>query len=210
MPGDQRLVVIRELDDLERPWLWNLADGTLEPIGAVEEPGAFYLADWYPDGEALLLRRDHEARDALLRLDLDTRESSVIVPAAGTITQAGVRPDGDVWYRAESGVEPPAIRNLGGAVVLSIPGVESASARTTRSRPCGSRTRTGTRIQGWLVRPDGEPPFPTIVSPHGGPEYHNTDAFDPRRLAYADHGFAVLLVNYRGSTGYGAAFRQAL
>ncbi len=208
MPGDQRLVVIRELDDLERPWLWNLADGTLER-SAPEEPGALYLADWYPDGAALLLRRDHEARDALLRFDLDTRESSEIVPAAGTITQAGVRPDGDVWYRAESGVEPPAIRSLGGAVVLSIPGVESPPPGRAFEAVWFSNPQ-GTRIQGWLVRPDGEPPFPTIVSPHGGPEYHNTDAFDPRRLAYADHGFAVLLVNYRGSTGYGASFRQAL
>ncbi len=133
----------------------------------------------------------------------------MVVPAAGTITQAGVRPGGDVWYRAESGVEPPAIRNLGGAVVLSIPDVDPPPSGRP-FEPVWFSNPHGTRIQGWLVRPDGEPPFPTIVSPHGGPEYHNTDAFDPRRLAYADHGFAVLLVNYRGSTGYGASFRQAL
>ena len=36
------------------------------------------------------------------------------------------------------------------------------------------------------MRPDGEPPFPTVVSVHGGPNYHNTDAFEPRRQAFAD------------------------
>jgi dipeptidyl aminopeptidase/acylaminoacyl peptidase len=60
------------------------------------------------------------------------------------------------------------------------------------------------------MRPDGEPPFPTVVSVHGGPNYHNTDAFEPRRQAFADEGYAVMLVNYRGSTGYGREFRQAL
>ena len=72
------------------------------------------------------------------------------------------------------------------------------------------RIASSDRIQGWLIRPEGEGPFPTVVSVHGGPEYHNTDAFDPRRQAFVDHGFAVLLVNYRGSTGYGTAFRQSL
>ena len=55
-----------------------------------------------------------------------------------------------------------------------------------------------------------EPPFPAVVSVHGGPNSHDTDAFEPRRQAFADEGFAVMLVNYRGSTGYGREFRQAL
>jgi dipeptidyl aminopeptidase/acylaminoacyl peptidase len=208
IPGDQRLVVIRETDGFERPWVWDLATGASEPIVA-DIPGALFLADWYPGGDALLLQHDHEARSGLFRYDLPTGEVTVLVEPVGTISQASVRPDGSVWYRLESGVAPPRYLDLGGVEVVRIPGADPAPS----GRPFETVWFTnpaGDRIQGWLMRPDGDGPFPTIVSIHGGPEYHNTDKFDAATLAYADHGFAVLHVNYRGSTGYGTAFRQRL
>ena len=208
VPGDQRLVLIREVSGFERPWMWDLATGELAPI-VVQVPGALFLQDWFPAGDALLFRQDHEARDTLLRVDLASGEVAVVLPQAGTVTEASVRPDGEVWYRLESGVEPPRYLSADGTEVLSIPGAERAPA----GRPFEAvwfTNPSGDPIQGWLIRPDGDGPFPTIVSVHGGPEYHNTDAYDARCLAYADHGFAVLLVNYRGSTGYGSAFRHAL
>jgi dipeptidyl aminopeptidase/acylaminoacyl peptidase len=208
VPGDQRLVVIRETAGFERPWMWNLGTGALDPLVA-DIPGALFLSDWYPGGDALLLLQDHEASNALFRYELTTEELTVVLQPGGTISQASVRPDGTVWYRLESGVEPPRYLDLEGTEVLAVPGAEPAPA----GRPFETlwfANGSGDRIQGWLIRPDGAGPFPTIVSIHGGPEYHNTDMFDARRLAYADHGFAVLLVNYRGSTGYGTAFRQLL
>jgi dipeptidyl aminopeptidase/acylaminoacyl peptidase len=208
VPGDQRLVVIRETDGFERPWIWDLARGSLDPIPA-DLPGALFLGDWYPGGEALLLQQDHEARNALFRYDLGSGELARVVRPDGTISQASVRPDGTVWYRLESGVDPPRYLDERGAEVLPIPGAERAPAGRAFESVWFDNP-AGERIQGWLMRPDGDGPFPTIVSVHGGPEYHNTDTFDARRLAYADHGFAVLLVNYRGSTGYGTAFRQRL
>jgi dipeptidyl aminopeptidase/acylaminoacyl peptidase len=206
--GDQRLVLIREVAGWERPWLWDLRDGSLEEL-SIEAPGAIYLMDWYPDGEALLLRQDHEGRDALIRFDLAAGRSTTIRPAGGTITQAHVRPDGTVWCRFEDGILPPTLQDLDGDEVVAIPGGERAP-RGRPFEPVWFDNPDGDRIQGWLIRPQGVGPFPTIVSVHGGPEYHNTDAFDPRRQAFVDHGFAVLLVNYRGSTGYGRAFREAL
>ncbi len=208
VPGDARLVVSRETEGFERPWVWDLARDTLEPIDT-GLPGAWFLADWYPGGGALLLRRDHEARDALYRHDLTTGATTLVREPDGTITQAAVRPDGSVWHRFENGVEAPRYLDERGGEVVTIPDAERAPS----GRPFESvwfPNPEGERIQGWLIRPNADAPFPTIVSIHGGPEYHNTDAFDARRQAYVDHGFAVLLVNYRGSTGYGTAFRQRL
>jgi dipeptidyl aminopeptidase/acylaminoacyl peptidase len=48
------------------------------------------------------------------------------------------------------------------------------------------------------------------VSVHGGPNWHHTDGYEPTVQSYVDHGYAVLLVNYRGSTGFGRAFRDAI
>jgi dipeptidyl aminopeptidase/acylaminoacyl peptidase len=45
---------------------------------------------------------------------------------------------------------------------------------------------------------------------HGGPTWAYPDTFMPDVQAWVDHGLAVGMVNYRGSTGYGTAFRDAL
>jgi dipeptidyl aminopeptidase/acylaminoacyl peptidase len=65
-------------------------------------------------------------------------------------------------------------------------------------------------VHGFWVQPPGPPPHPAIFWVHGGPAAHDRDAFSPRVQAWADHGFAVALVNYRGSTGYGRDWRDAL
>jgi dipeptidyl aminopeptidase/acylaminoacyl peptidase len=54
----------------------------------------------------------------------------------------------------------------------------------------------------------GKPPL--IVSIHGGPTGHVSAAFNPRALFFTSRGYAYLEVNYRGSTGYGRDYRNAL
>lgn len=58
--------------------------------------------------------------------------------------------------------------------------------------------------------PDATPPHPTVFLVHGGPEVNDADTFSARVAAWVDNGFAVVRVNYRGSTGYGSAWRDAL
>ncbi|HET7921863.1 MAG TPA: prolyl oligopeptidase family serine peptidase, partial [Gammaproteobacteria bacterium] len=57
--------------------------------------------------------------------------------------------------------------------------------------------------------PDGERP-PLIVKCHGGPTAMNGDGLDPRIQFWTSRGFAVADVNYRGSSGYGRAYRRSL
>jgi dipeptidyl aminopeptidase/acylaminoacyl peptidase len=210
-PGDERLVVVRETGDRQRPWLWDLASGELREL-AVALPGDVAGAWWYPDGGALLLHHEIDATPSLHRMDLTTGALAEVVPPGGTIDDAGVRPDGAVWYRYDDGVTAPAWRLAGADGPLSIALALPAEAPPTGARweHIAWRNGVGQSIDGWLLRPSGAGPHPTIVSAHGGPEWHVTDRWDPLQLAYLDHGFAVLAPNYRGSTGYGAAFREAL
>jgi dipeptidyl aminopeptidase/acylaminoacyl peptidase len=68
----------------------------------------------------------------------------------------------------------------------------------------------GDRVHGFYVTPPGDGPFPVIMDVHGGPTWAYADDFRPSAQAWVDHGFAVGMVNYRGSTGYGSEFRDAL
>ena len=57
--------------------------------------------------------------------------------------------------------------------------------------------------------PDGERP-PLIVISHGGPTSESTPSFSLQTQFWTSRGFAVVDVNYGGSTGYGRAYRQRL
>jgi dipeptidyl aminopeptidase/acylaminoacyl peptidase len=49
-----------------------------------------------------------------------------------------------------------------------------------------------------------------IVMLHGGPHGQQGPSFNPKSQVYAAHGWATLMVNYRGSTGYGQKFADAI
>ena len=65
-------------------------------------------------------------------------------------------------------------------------------------------------MHGFLAVPPGAGPHPTVLIVHGGPHHHDADSWDPEVQAFVDHGYAVGLVNYRGSTGYGKAWQDVL
>jgi len=66
--------------------------------------------------------------------------------------------------------------------------------------------RDGKTIHGYLTVPHGEPPFPLIVLPHGGPFVSETVSWDEWGQMLANNGYLVLQPQYRGSTNYGLDF----
>jgi len=74
------------------------------------------------------------------------------------------------------------------------------------------QARDGLVIHGYLTVPVGYEPkkLPLVVMPHGGPWARDTWGFSPMVQLLANRGYAVLQINYRGSTGYGdELFQQA-
>ncbi|WP_428332672.1 prolyl oligopeptidase family serine peptidase [Novosphingobium sp.] len=69
----------------------------------------------------------------------------------------------------------------------------------------------GLKMEGVLTLPSDRPAkaLPAIMLPHGGPAAHDEIRFDWIAQAFASRGYAVFQPNFRGSTGYGAAFRKA-
>jgi dipeptidyl aminopeptidase/acylaminoacyl peptidase len=67
----------------------------------------------------------------------------------------------------------------------------------------------GLEIQGWLYRASPNPKR-AIIYIHGGPTFHTENQLNPQIQYYVHCGFNVLDVNYRGSTGFGLSFRNAI
>jgi dipeptidyl aminopeptidase/acylaminoacyl peptidase len=209
VPGDQRLALVHEREGIDRPALWNVATGERRDL-PVDLPGDVSVAGWWPDGAALLVVHQHEGRDQLYRLHVDTEALLPVVHPAGTISGAAVHPDGEVWYRVTSGAQPPAVRGARDAREICGPlsGERAPSGQPYRS--WWFSNPQGQRVHGFVASPPGQGPWPVVMLVHGGPTWAYTDSFMPDVQAWVDAGFAVAMVNYRGSTGYGVAYRDAL
>ena len=78
-------------------------------------------------------------------------------------------------------------------------------------KPISYTTRDGLTIHGYLTLPKGVDPkdLPVVVNPHGGPWYRDQWGFNPEIQFLANRGYAVLQMNFRGSTGYGRKFWES-
>jgi dipeptidyl aminopeptidase/acylaminoacyl peptidase len=208
LPGDRRLAIAHELDGALRPALWDLATGERRTLEVALE-GEVAPLDWWPDGSALLLEQRVEGRHRLLRLDLSGGEATPLPTEPGEIEAARVRPDGVVWLRHERGDRPPRLLDEAGRDLLALDGSAELPARPSVSWHFDNGR--GDRVHGFHVTPDDSGgPFPVVMLVHGGPTWLDSDRWRPEVQSYVDAGFAVGLVNYRGSTGYGRAWRDAL
>jgi len=68
----------------------------------------------------------------------------------------------------------------------------------------------GHALHGWLVIPEGPGPHPVLLNIHGGPFSQYTGAFFDEAQVYAAAGYAVVMCNPRGSSGYGQEHGRAI
>ena len=78
-------------------------------------------------------------------------------------------------------------------------------------KPITYTSRDGLTINGYLTLPKGKDPknLPVVINPHGGPWHRDLWGYNPEVQLFANRGYAVLQVNFRGSTGYGRKFWEA-
>ena len=206
VPGDRRIAFTHEKQGLSRPGTWD-PEGDERRDYPCSVPGDLHIADWYPDGRALLLVHEHEGRNRLHRLDLFSGGLEELTHPEGTISGAAVRPDGHVWLRHASGGRPATVIRLDGTPVLDS---GEAAPEGVPYRSWFFENQAGDRVHGFIASPPGPGPHPVLMWVHGGPTSAYTDTFMPDVQAWVDHGVAVAMVNYRGSTGYGSAWRDRL
>ncbi len=116
----------------------------------------------------------------------------------------------DLWLLPVPGVAAEGTRPR--RVTDSLPAVLRA-ARYVEAERIAFTARDGLRVEGNLFRPAaatgkrGGKRVPTVVHLHGGPTWQSYRGWLPFKQILVREGFAVLDVDFRGSTGYGRAFR---
>jgi dipeptidyl aminopeptidase/acylaminoacyl peptidase len=83
--------------------------------------------------------------------------------------------------------------------------------KLAQMEPISYKAKDGLTIHGYLTKPVGveAKSLPTVLLVHGGPWARDTWGYNPMVQFLANRGYAVLQVNFRGSTGYGKSFLNA-
>ncbi len=87
------------------------------------------------------------------------------------------------------------------------PDLEKSSLASVQ--PFEFEAADGMKLHGYLTLPNEVENPPVVLFPHGGPYVRDSQYFDPFVQMFASRGFAVLQVNFRGSTGYGSDYKTA-
>jgi len=196
-------------------WVAN-ADGTnRREIGSVidNSQGAPH---WSPDGKWVYTVVGERGVAKLYRIPVSGGKAEVVIgpDRVGSWSQAG---DGTVAFAYGTPAEPAALKLLSPAgVTRQLLALNTELLGTRTLAPVEAitfRTRDGLEVEEFLTLPLGRTAssrHPMIVSIHGGPHGAQGPEFTGKAQVYAAHGFATLMVNYRGSSGYGQKFTDAI
>jgi dipeptidyl aminopeptidase/acylaminoacyl peptidase len=221
LASDSRVLAASDVGGANRPLLWDprsdeRTDLALDDWGDGESEIVPW--DWSADGSAILLARVANAvqqlaifepsSDRLRRLDTPTGMYGLWGELGNWFDD-----DNNIVAEWQDATHPSTVVLLDGKTGALIRELLPPEPPPPASRPWQSITYTvddGQPIQAWLSLPEGEPPFPTIIETHGGPEAATMETFSARGQAWLDHGFAYLTLNYRGSTTFGREFKEAI
>jgi dipeptidyl aminopeptidase/acylaminoacyl peptidase len=198
-------------------WMMNADGSNRREIGhAIDNrQGA---PQWAPDGSAVYFTVQARGSNNLVRLPVSGGQPEYVVNEAGGVGGWSVGKNRAVAYAftpprdaAELYYKPGAaaarkLTDLNQQLLANKPiaVVESFTFVSNDNR---------FEVEGFLTKPVGMTAtsrHPLIVVIHGGPHGANGPGFNFKNQIYAAHGYAVLNVNYRGSTSYGQKFADAV
>jgi len=220
--GKKFYLVTNKGDELDKVQLelYDLSTGktTLvdkDPMNEVDLAGALFsdvtnelLATYYIGDKMRLYPKEKKFGEDYARLRKALPEGEL---SLGNMTE-----DENLWVVAVSSDVDPGSRYLfdrtTGEVELLYRSRPNLPSKDLASMQAVSyKARDGMTVPAYLVLPKGVPPkdLPTIMLIHGGPWYRVSWGYNPEAQFLANRGYAVLMPNFRGSTGYGKRFLNA-
>jgi dipeptidyl aminopeptidase/acylaminoacyl peptidase len=174
---------------------------------------------WTPDGNELLATAEHLAQHALFGVDVATGKSRLLV-GSGTLSSPRPLPGGRVLFAMNTLLGPTELYTVAGAggplsAVTKLNAAKVAAAAFGKPEQFTFTGAKGDTVHGYIVHPvdfDPTKTYPVAFLIHGGPQgsFGNDFHYRWNPQAYAGAGYAAVMVDFHGSTGYGQAFTDAI
>ena len=168
---------------------------------------------WTQNGRAVMFTLQERGNTSLYRQDLSPGARGTLVAGQGAVTAWSVGPN-ELVACALATPNGSAELFVGGKQVTDLnSSVMNGKTLATVERFTFVSNDNKWEVEAFLTIPPAlregqKAPMITII--HGGPHGQQGPAFNFRNQVYAAHGWATLMVNFRGSTGYGQAFTDAV
>jgi dipeptidyl aminopeptidase/acylaminoacyl peptidase len=199
-------------------WVMNSDGSNRREIGSADaidnRQGA---PQWAPDGSAVYFTVQERGSNHLVRLPISGGKPEYVVKDAGVVASWSVGKNGAVAYAFTSPRDASELYYKSGAASRQLTDLNHELFAGKPIADVESFTFVSDdnrfEVEAFLTKPIGmtdTSKHPLIVAIHGGPHGQNGPGFFFKNQVYAAHGYAVLNVNYRGSTGYGQKFADAV
>ena len=202
--GDQAVIIVADADGSNpRPLTpdWDRGPGSLS---------------WSSDGRSLLATASDDGQNRLFRIDARTGE---VTPLTGRGAISGVESRANVLVYARDGFDAPTRIMTGVGEAARALTTHNAEAMAALDLPEAEAFTfagwNGEDVRGWVFKPVGYVEgrtYPAVYLIHGGPKSPWTESWSYRwnPQIYTSAGYAVVMVNFHGSPGYGQAFTDAI
>ncbi|MGH9320775.1 MAG: S9 family peptidase [Vicinamibacteria bacterium] len=168
---------------------------------------------WAPDEPVVYFTAEDRGSTFLYRADAEGGAPERVSEQPGRIGEISVARSGVVAYTFETVAGPAEVylkkRTEEPQAITSTNAGLLAERRVSIPESFEFRSFDGTPVEGFLVPPlewETGKRYPVILRIHGGPHGQQGPGFDHKSQVYAGSGYAVVMVNYRGSSGYGQEF----
>jgi dipeptidyl aminopeptidase/acylaminoacyl peptidase len=171
---------------------------------------------WSPDGKSILFLLEDDRISSIARVPASGGSIETLARGRRTVSDFSTGPDGKIAVVASTPSVPAEVFAVEGGELRSLSRQNDqwlAGVQLAPVEEISFKSRDGTPINGFLVRPVGYRPgsrAPTVLRIHGGPVYQFSNEFDFDWQLLAAEGFAVVAANPRGSSGRGEKFSTAI
>ena len=175
---------------------------------------AFSSIFWSKDGQSILSLIEDDRKQNLVQFNLQSQKPELLTNEMGVYSSMDMNEKGDIVFlfsNLETPNEVYSFQNKTSKRLTHFQDTFTSKLKKGYHRGFQSTSSDGTLVSGILHLPDsGAKNLPLILFIHGGPVAQDDYAFDMTSRIYAEAGYAVATVNYRGSSGRGAAFTNAI
>lgn len=196
-------------------WIMSADGSSRREVGAVID-NRQGPPEWSPDSKAVYFTVDERGSERLYRLPSSGGRPEVLLGEQGAVRAWSIGSRGRIVYALHSPGDFPQLYLREGRETRRLTDLNADVLREKELAEVEAFTFLsfdGTEVEAFLTKPPGRTVgsrHPLIVMIKGGPHGQQGQALNHKAQAYAGHGWGVLMVNYRGSTGYGQGFADAI